>query len=270
MEKQIDKILKKNWDVLIVLDACRYDIFNDIYPGDVDKVYSAGSQTHHFCVNVFEKYSEEFDDINVISANPHLNSYKLPNREFDPEDKFKKIYDVWKKTDKNNITRPEYVLDKFDEVKEEGEKYILWFMQPHFPYLNYPCCMEAEIDYNGIQIDPSIFREIVVKIEGILPFSLARLLWKFWDKTIGFSGSMRKTMCAHGRDAPYKGYVYSLKYTLAKIMSYDFGDRDVIITGDHGEILTWENRKKYGAFSHPQNKEYPVLREVPWTRLDFG
>lgn len=43
------QLLKKDWDVCIILDACRYDVFkeiqNDYLEGKLEKRWSPGSMT---------------------------------------------------------------------------------------------------------------------------------------------------------------------------------------------------------------------------------
>ncbi len=270
MEEQVDKILNDDWDVLIVLDACRHLTFKhfNFLEGDYQKVHSVGSNTHETCMKLFSEHAEEFKDVEVISANPHINSHGLPNARFKPQNKFKKIYDVWKKTDEDGITRPEYVFDKFEEVREEDQKYILWFMQPHFPYLNYPCCMKEEGGISPKDIGPkigfpAIKRRLRFILEEKLPFVLFRFMLSIWKKLSGLGG-IRKVIVNHGKLAAWRGYVYSLLYTLQEIRKVDFGDRKVVITGDHGEIVTWGERREAGFFDHPAGKEHELLREVPW------
>lgn len=271
MERQVDKILNEDWDVLCVLDACRYDKFNKIW--SAEKVWSPGSYTYEFCMNVFQGYSKKFKDVVVISANPYLNSYGLSDAEFKPENKFKKIYNIWEKTNKEGITLPEYLIDKFEEIKREYDKdqrFILWFIQPHFPYLNYTCCLDKNPRNKTLKglgkKSLSNWKKILVKMENYLPFFICRILWKFWDKFLGSNG-MRRIFANHGKGSVLKGYMYSLIYTMEKIKSTNFGDRKVVVTADHGELITWEERKKHGNLSHPSNSEINLLREVPWYRL---
>ena len=71
MKKQ--EILTGNWKNLIILDACRYDYFQDIYDdyleGNLEKRISRGSSTTEWLYKTFDNYL----DAVYFSANPYIN-----------------------------------------------------------------------------------------------------------------------------------------------------------------------------------------------------
>lgn len=61
-----------DWDNLVVLDACRYDLFEELhtFPGDLKSVISRGSNTVKWLQTDFKK--EQYSDIVYVTANGNL------------------------------------------------------------------------------------------------------------------------------------------------------------------------------------------------------
>ncbi len=89
-----DSIFSKEWDSLIVLDACRYDVFESIVgpSGHLDKIKSPGSSTSEWLEGNFLK--QDLSEIVYISGNPYTGIVDFLDRLEDPG--FHKIIDVWK------------------------------------------------------------------------------------------------------------------------------------------------------------------------------
>ena len=139
---QKELILKKDWDFLVLLDACRYDIFKDLYP--CKKAISCASWTLEWLEKVWTEYH---NDIIYISTNPHCASNYISNRHhryggcpyFDGKKHFFKIVDVWDfgwNTEACTVF-PIDVNKAFHKtyLKYPNKKYILHYMQPHRPYI---------------------------------------------------------------------------------------------------------------------------------------
>ncbi|MHC4789903.1 MAG: hypothetical protein ACYS8Y_00460, partial [Planctomycetota bacterium] len=132
-------IMHEQWDYLIVLDACRYDYFEQVWQkylsGDLTKKISIGSGTKEWRNKSFTQY---YDDVIYISANPYINSL-APVKGFLAKNYFFKIYDLWL-DDWNNqkgTVLPETVTKKaIDIIKANSSKRaIIHYIQPHEPYL---------------------------------------------------------------------------------------------------------------------------------------
>jgi hypothetical protein len=94
-------VLEENWDYLIILDAGRFDFFNDLYRnhlnGNLKKAISPATTTMMWLNKVFTDF---YEDIVYVSANPYINSriavtdqYGL---KFEGKKHFFKVVDVWK------------------------------------------------------------------------------------------------------------------------------------------------------------------------------
>jgi len=123
------------WDNLIILDACRYDTFEELNSinGKLESRISRGSATAEFLIENFRKHphKKSFDDIVYVTSNPFVDLL-LP-------DIFHKIYSVWDYGwDENLLTiPPEPVVRTALEARRlyPDKRLIIHFMQPHFPPL---------------------------------------------------------------------------------------------------------------------------------------
>jgi len=129
-------LLKEKWDNLIILDACRYDIFKEVLeefelPGKLEKKISRGTHTYEFLCENFKKFN--LNNIIYITANPYVNKYF--------SDCFYKIVSVWKDNwdDKYHTVLPESMYEQTLDVlvRYSNKKLIIHFMQPHYPYIGY-------------------------------------------------------------------------------------------------------------------------------------
>ena len=129
-------IFNEPWDNLIILDACRYDFFEEQFNkqkigGNLEKKISRGCHTISFLSENFNK--DKYNDIVYITANPHVDLLL--------KDKFYKIVSVWKDgwDEKEKTVLPETVYEySLDAIaKYPKKKKIIHFMQPHYPYIGY-------------------------------------------------------------------------------------------------------------------------------------
>ena len=95
MKARIANVMEEDWDFLIVLDACRFDYFSEIYgdffDGKMEKIISVGCSTIEWLKRSFTDY---YSDVIYISANPYVNS-KMGIAGFDAKRHFYKVVDVW-------------------------------------------------------------------------------------------------------------------------------------------------------------------------------
>jgi len=96
-------LVEEDWDFLIILDACRFDFFKELYMkkykhigGNLKKAISPVTFTTDWLDKNFKGF---YDDIVYISANPYINSkvkgVASHGFEFDAKKHFFKVIDVW-------------------------------------------------------------------------------------------------------------------------------------------------------------------------------
>jgi len=147
-ERQEKLIWSRNFDVLVVLDARKYDIFSDIVydylDGKLKPVISPASYTTSWLRRVWS--NKIWDDIVYVSATLFVNKRGL-FKEFDARDKFLYIEEVWDwglskdlatvPPDKVNFA----VKPAMTKMKIRGLKYrrdyklVVHYIQPHVPYV---------------------------------------------------------------------------------------------------------------------------------------
>ncbi|OKY77396.1 MAG: Arylsulfatase A family enzyme [Candidatus Methanohalarchaeum thermophilum] len=268
---EIQPIHSVDWDYLIVLDACRFDFFQEVYEdyldGELIKVRSRGSKTGEWLVNTFPGC---YKDIKYISGNPSINSlgHKIKNR-YDPNEHFEEIVDVWDfGWDKNLETVPPRQMNlAYFSNKKENYKFILHYIQPHLPFLHLgPIGGTFKTGKKRVKsgnVDKNVLKD-----------KLGVLLEKIFDKKAIWSF---KRVLDIEPTTPYeeifrKGYLEDIlkhyKINLQKVLnsvSNLIGEINgkIVITADHGEALG-EN----GIWEHPSGSELDVLRDIPWLEIN--
>jgi hypothetical protein len=128
-------VVESDWDQLIILDACRFDLFKSVYdenplPGTLDRRRSVESGTPGFLAKNFTE--DKFHDIVYVTGNPYVNTDL-------PEETFHAVESVWKDgwDDENQTVMPETMADYTIEAsKKYPEKRIIsHFLQPHAPFV---------------------------------------------------------------------------------------------------------------------------------------
>ncbi len=257
------RIWKKDWNYLIVLDACRYDYFEKVYKkypilrrGRLEKVCSPGSSTREWLLSVFG--NGRYDDVVYISANPFVNSKGIPYRGFDPKRyfRFHKIVDVWdfgwveelKTVHPGEVNKAVLVAVKLYRNKN----FVIHYMQPHYPYLRFNVRAGFSDRLKGVvrreiadMLGEGRLRKLVRRFIGLLPSDIELLARK---------GGVRGVRRAYEENLEIVlGYV-------ARLLRHLHGK--VVVTSDHGELLG-----ERGMFDHPYGKRFPELIEVPWLEV---
>jgi hypothetical protein len=122
---------REDWDNLIILDACRHDVYTEVF-GECGSRISLGSHSAEFLKKNFSE--GEFDDIVYINANIHFSDPKMEEH-IGRKDIFHEKFDtVMKDWDYEvGVTMPEKVTK--DAITAEKlfpeKKKIIHYLQPH-------------------------------------------------------------------------------------------------------------------------------------------
>lgn len=227
--------VEEDWDNLIILDACRYDLFESVndLPGELHKKQSNASATEEFLLKNFDGGS--YGDTVYYSANPHLDNIDA---------RFHDIVRLWE-TDWDNETGTVLPEDTVDRVLDDHPKYddkrlIVHFIQPHRPFLG---------DYAEDLEQSPLVGDGVIRDEPESEF--------WWTKL------------EHGvvdRDTIWAAYRETLELTLphvGRLMEALSGR--TVVTSDHGNAFG-EN----GVYGHPSNTHHEHLQSVPWLVYESG
>ncbi len=128
-------VFSADWDNLLVLDACRYDLFERVadLPGETRAVQSRGSATREFLRGNVD--GRTFLDTVYVSASPMLYRYR---DEIDV--RFHDVVNVWKDRGWNDQYRtvlPETVAEAALDAagKYPNKRLFVHFIQPHYPFI---------------------------------------------------------------------------------------------------------------------------------------
>lgn len=235
--KQRDLVVNTRWDLLIILDACRYDYFSVVLrryfskelKGAISVCYcslSAGTETDEFLENVFD--GKVWGDCIYISANPFVSaSFGRYNPQV-----FYLVIPVWDYGfDPNlNTVLPQRVLHAWLQavlMYTNSKRYIVHFIQPHFPTI----CRYLRI--------PSANPEYVLRVVREGKKSVYFLKAAYFANLV---------LCM-------KEVIKLLK--LAKLLGF----KRAVITSDHGDLV------ELGG--HPYGTYVADLCLVPWVEVDL-
>lgn len=130
-----DPVTEKDWDNLVILDACRYDLFTEVFkksplPGSLEKRRAVQSGTPGFLAETFA--GNEFHDVVYVTGNPYVNTEL-------PRDTFHAVESVWKDDWDDNLQTvcPETMTKATIEAAEKypNKRIISHFLQPHTPFI---------------------------------------------------------------------------------------------------------------------------------------
>lgn len=129
------EFFEEDWDNLLLLDACRYDIFDGLHdlPGTLEHRRTKSSSTVEFLHTYFD--GADLTDTVYVTANPRLQ------RELSHIDvRLHDIVHVWREEgwdDEFKTVQPETVYGAAVEAAETypEKRLVVHFLQPHYPFI---------------------------------------------------------------------------------------------------------------------------------------
>lgn len=241
--------MNEDWDNLILLDACRYDIFEHqtTLEGRLESRISKGSASKEFILENFS--GRELHDTIYITANPFVGLIE--------SNVFHAVITLLDEWDSDLQTvAPEKVVDATEEACQsyENKRIIVHFMQPHQPYLGEKSeYITSKIEESGnVRGYDNTIRESV-------------------DEKTSLDGIKQLEAPKHPeidvtRKDIWEAYCESFEIVLEHVKELvDLLDGKTVISADHGELIG-ENRSVFddGTFGHPSGNWSRKLRQVPW------
>lgn len=248
---RIDDYCEMEWDYLLLLDATRYDVFEDVvsnkgHEGKLSKANVGVCET----IGWYNKYWGKKNDVILFTSHPYMfvseGSFVYKN--------FKKA--AWVSSDENHrldrnmkmhggrfhdLWHPKVLIDYFKKKKEKGHRYLLHFIPPHLPFI-YGKGREF-LERN------QVYR------------SSAFNVYKF-VQDYGRRGNW---------DELRKYYRESLEITLEVLFENMevFGDGKTVITSDHGELIGEPSFDDKGYYFHGKGLgKDELLGAVPWFEVN--
>lgn len=252
--------MAEDWDNLIILDACRYDIFEEVntLDGELDYRISEGSTSWAFMEQNF--VDRELHDTVYVTGNAHTP--KLD------DDIFHAIEHVLVEPlsssgyhdfpENSYAMLPEDILEAALDAYERfpEKRLIVHFMQPHTPYLGETGCKM----YNQVNNRKD---DITVDIGGYAGNIKLTVYQLMNNGAIEFNDATLRN-----------AYVENLELVLNHVEELlEKIDGRTVITADHGECLgekpLYHERTRYNGKLYGHIPEVrPELRKVPWLVQD--
>lgn len=231
------KLMGEDWDNLIILDACRYDLFeqSNTIDGDLRSVISSDSSTSGFLqYNFMDEY---YPDSVYVTANPQVQRHDVGKR-------FHDCIRLWEDDwdDDLRTVRPEDVTDRTLEVHEQypNKRLIVHYIQPHYPFIGET---GRQIDHGSVTGDGVIADE--------------RGVQSIWDQLE--SGHIERNLV-------WQAYRENLELVLPEVdRLLDGLVGKSVVTSDHGNSFG-----ELGVYGHPGGVFLTSLVKVPWLEVDGG
>lgn len=236
-------VIDADWDTLIVLDACRYDLFEDrsTLPGTLREVESRAAHTSEFITGNFN--DRDLTDTVYVTASPIMER-GYPER-YNPN--FHAVVNVWQEDGWNEEHNSVHPSTMVEHALEAAEKYpqkrlIVHFMQPHYPFIGADTKLDKETVPDPAEIETDIWNEMMRKSADISPA----------DVTAAYRGNLDLVL-------PYVEQLFE-----------EFSGKTVV-TADHGNMLgerSWPF--PVSEWGHPPGVYTPELVQVPWLEYESG
>jgi len=204
-----DNVMEEDWNIMILVDACRYDIFskaisNSTLKGELHRVKS-------LCRNTPEWYERYFSHIQpdkiLVTSSPMPYKFGKEYRNFFRD------YPSWKYED---WLLPKSAFRDFKKafISYPNKRFIVHIIPPHLPYFG----------INGIK-----FQHNVLKIDKS-------------DGDPSIYNAVNKYGQENGWNDIIKYYEENVNYAIMAIeQSIDIFKGKVCITSDHGELIGENN-----------------------------
>lgn len=236
------KIFKEDWDNLAILDACRYDMFeqHSNLPGQLEYRYSEGSSTVEFLrANLVGR---DLRDTVYVTANPQL--YR--NRD-DLQVDVHKVINIWKEDgwdEEYHTVLPETVTKYAQDAAERypDKRLLVHYIQPHYPFIG------SQTEFDKEQLVDTDTGE--------------RNVWyQMMTGTLDIE-----------RDTIWQLYVDNFKYMLPYVDDLlTTLEGKTVITADHGNMVG-ERAFPFPIteWGHPRGIHTEQLIKVPWLVYQNG
>ena len=241
-------IYERDWDLLIILDACRVDTIKEVaneyefIPEHVPSITSVAGGSPKWLANTFtEEWIEEIEKTAYLSANPHTRRVLGPQMDGlftevgGPEDRlsdFEYFSPIWETHWDNELETvpPRAVTDHLIEFyrNQPSERTIAHYMQPHFPSIPSPVGEGMDIENQA-----------------------------HWNSNDVWSLIKKGELSV---ERAYDSYKENLRYVLddIELVLSNIDAERVVITADHGNAFG-----EWWAYGHGKS-HIGSVRNVPW------
>lgn len=231
------RIADGDWDVLLVLDACRLDTCRDAVDWPVQEVTTPASCTPDWLAAAAAR--DLFAGTTLLTANPQYDKF-----EFGAET----VEHFWEShwDDRRQTVLPEPLIERVSEKLSGDAPVVAHFQQPHWPYV-------ARIDESWELAYPDLG-----------PWQDGR------EEIAGMQVAMaRGKIDVERAYRAYRASVRSIWRTLLPaIESWVADGNTVVVTADHGEVFG--RLGDATMYEHPCKVGIRPLTAVPWVEFELS
>jgi len=227
----------RDWDTLVILDACRYDVFaaNNPFPVAAERVHSNASHTREF---LRRNFAGRHPETVYVAASPQVASHG---------GEFAHVEHAWRTEwdDDSGTVPPETVTERALALAERypRKRLVVHYMQPHFPFIGPTgerlAAQGSYLDGRRDRIYPSV--------------------WERLDAGDADEGLVREA------------YEENLRVALPAVERLVDGlDGKTVVTSDHGNLFGKRvSPLPVRIYGHPPGIADGELTAVPWVELPF-
>lgn len=232
-------VFEQEWDVLIVLDACRVDALREVaseydwLPAseEIATTHSTGSMSEEWMETNF---GDEFAAEKAKTAHVTWNAFSSHVLD---EDNWYALDEVWQDVWEDGCLPPRAMTERAVDTwrSENAEQMIVHYQQPHRPYRS----------VNRVE-RPSKEEVGQRHISNTTVWDLLR------------AGEM-------SHEEAWEAYIDNLRWVLddVDVLRQNLSARGVVLTADHGDCFG-----EWGFYGHPRGMPLKELVEVPFVPLD--
>lgn len=224
-----NSIWDREWDVLLIVDAARYDIYREV-TGRGKRFWSVGSSSREWMRRTFDDaYTNEMVATAYVTANPY-------SRDYAPTEQLADVQEVWRTDWDSDIgtVPPDPVTDRIIQIARSGRfgRVIGHYMQPHFPFIGSESFAKMSLEnfQEGTETNP-------------------------WDQVR--EGAVDPAVVIEAYRENHRFIRDHVDVVLQNV------DGTVVLSADHGNALG-----EFGEWGHRIHLPIPALRAVPWDRYE--
>lgn len=241
--------MDREWDQLLLLDGCRYDMFQRLntLDGKLQRTTSTATATPDFLSKTFD--GKRYPDTVYVTANPIHRVEEWADVDLDPV--FRDVIDVWEDEwdDDLGTVPPKAMVEATRQARESYPdcRIVAHFLQPHYPFIG---PFGQSLDHGTIN-----GRD---RVKGGSADADDKPIWaelRDGEKT---------------KEAVWRGYTENLWYMMPYVRGLVADlPGTTVVTSDHGnqvgEVCWPFPVRMYG---HPDGIRTPELVTVPWLTVE--
>lgn len=260
-------VLRRDWDVLVVLDTCRVDALRAVadeytFVNDVKRCLSVGGSSPEWMVQTFDRrWRETLQETAYLTANAWAE--RVIDDRLQPEEPYADFeiltrltrFGAWDPVRANELGRLEriwkYTADEEQLTEEEDPRGLMPGGAPPRYVTDRAISVGRAFDYDRI---------ILHYIQPHAPYVAAAMSEDRPQRPYE-KDPFEYVRTTGSRTEVWNAYLDELRYVLddLEILLENIDAETVVVTADHGEAFG-----EFNVYNHHTGSFHPKIRVVPW------